>query len=57
MVFLKGTQGCRENKIFNYFDVYVLLIRISTIRLLIALVVVKNMIIHQMNVKTVFLNG
>ncbi|GJZ20769.1 zinc finger, CCHC-type containing protein [Tanacetum coccineum] len=31
--------------------------RISTIRLLIALALIHNLIIHQMNVKTTFLNG
>ncbi|GJY36492.1 zinc finger, CCHC-type containing protein [Tanacetum coccineum] len=41
----------------DYFDTYALVARIGTIRLLIALVSIHNLIIHQMDVKTTFLNG
>nr|GEW03501.1 zinc finger, CCHC-type [Tanacetum cinerariifolium] len=40
-----------------YFDTYALVARISTIRLLIAMTSIHNLIIHQMDVKTTFLNG
>ncbi|GKA10143.1 zinc finger, CCHC-type containing protein [Tanacetum coccineum] len=40
----------------DYFDTYALVTRISTIRLLIAMALIHNMIIHQMDVKTTFLN-
>nr|GEY44316.1 zinc finger, CCHC-type [Tanacetum cinerariifolium] len=40
----------------DYFDTYAPVARISTIRLLIALTSIHNLIIHQMDVKTAFLN-
>ncbi|GJZ01531.1 zinc finger, CCHC-type containing protein, partial [Tanacetum coccineum] len=40
-----------------YFDTYALIARISTTRLLIALASIHNLVIHQMDVKTEFLNG
>nr|GEU77443.1 zinc finger, CCHC-type [Tanacetum cinerariifolium] len=41
----------------DYFDTYAPVARISTIRLLIALASIHSLIIHQMDVKTNFLNG
>ncbi|GKB07820.1 zinc finger, CCHC-type containing protein [Tanacetum coccineum] len=41
----------------DYFDTYALVARISAIRLLIAMTSIHNLIIHQMDVKTTFLNG
>nr|GEZ26954.1 zinc finger, CCHC-type [Tanacetum cinerariifolium] len=41
----------------DYFDTYAPVARISTIRLLIAMTSIYNMIIHQMGAKTAFLNG
>ncbi|GKD99306.1 zinc finger, CCHC-type containing protein, partial [Tanacetum coccineum] len=41
----------------DYFDTYAQVARISTIRLLVAMTSVHNIIIHQMDVKTAFLNG
>ncbi|GKC46663.1 zinc finger, CCHC-type containing protein [Tanacetum coccineum] len=41
----------------NYFDTYAPMVRISTIRLLIDMASIHNLIIHQMDVKTAFLNG
>ncbi|GJS40804.1 zinc finger, CCHC-type containing protein [Tanacetum coccineum] len=41
----------------DYFDNYAPVARISTIRLLIAMASIHNMIIHQMDVKIAFLNG
>nr|GEV30469.1 zinc finger, CCHC-type [Tanacetum cinerariifolium] len=40
----------------NYFDTYASMPKISTIRLLIAMASTHNLIIHQMDVKTAFLN-
>nr|GEU87005.1 zinc finger, CCHC-type [Tanacetum cinerariifolium] len=40
----------------DYFDTYAPMARISTIRLLIAMASIHNLIIHQMNVKIAFLN-
>ncbi|GJR11782.1 zinc finger, CCHC-type containing protein [Tanacetum coccineum] len=41
----------------DYFDTYAPVARISTIRLLIAMASIHNLIIHQMDVKIAFLNG
>ena len=50
-------QGFRQKSGIDYFDTYAPVARISTIRLLIALASIHNLIIHQMDVKTAFLNG
>ncbi|GJW54722.1 zinc finger, CCHC-type containing protein [Tanacetum coccineum] len=50
-------QGFRQKPGIDYFDTYALVARISTIRLLIAMAFIHNQIIHQMDVKTTFLNG
>ncbi|GJW48338.1 zinc finger, CCHC-type containing protein [Tanacetum coccineum] len=50
-------QGFRQKSGIDYFDTYAPVARISTIRLLIAMASIHNMIIHQMDVKTTFLNG
>ncbi|GJU80909.1 zinc finger, CCHC-type containing protein [Tanacetum coccineum] len=41
----------------DYFDTYALVARIYTIRLLIAMALIHNLIIHHMDVKSAFLNG
>ncbi|GJY96947.1 zinc finger, CCHC-type containing protein [Tanacetum coccineum] len=45
-------QGFRQKSKINYFDTYAPVARISTIRLLIAMASIHNLIIHQMDVKT-----
>nr|GEY45071.1 zinc finger, CCHC-type [Tanacetum cinerariifolium] len=50
-------QGFKQKSGINYFDTYALVARISTIRLLIAMASIHNLIIHQIDVKTAFLNG
>nr|GEX86337.1 zinc finger, CCHC-type [Tanacetum cinerariifolium] len=50
-------QGFRQKSGIDYFDTYAPVARISTIRLLIAMASIHNLIIHQMDVKTAFLNG
>ncbi|GKE87945.1 zinc finger, CCHC-type containing protein, partial [Tanacetum coccineum] len=50
-------QGFRQKEGIDYFDTYGPVAQISTIRLLIALAVTYNLVIHQMDVKTSFLNG
>ncbi|GJZ39715.1 zinc finger, CCHC-type containing protein [Tanacetum coccineum] len=50
-------QGFRQKSGIDYFDTYAPVARISTIRLLIALASIHNLIIHQMDVKTTFLNS
>nr|GEX06971.1 hypothetical protein [Tanacetum cinerariifolium] len=50
-------QGFKQKSKIDYFDTYALVARISTIRLLIAMASIHNLIIHQMDVKITFLNG
>ncbi|GKD95653.1 zinc finger, CCHC-type containing protein [Tanacetum coccineum] len=50
-------QGFRQKSGIDYFDTYALVARINTIRLLIVMASIHNLIIHQMGVKTAFLNG
>jgi hypothetical protein len=50
-------KGFRQSKGINYFDTYALVVRISSIRTLISLASINNLEIHQMDVKTAFLNG
>ncbi|GJS40803.1 zinc finger, CCHC-type containing protein [Tanacetum coccineum] len=47
----------KEKSGIDYFDNYAPVARISTIRLLIAMASIHNLIIHQMDVKIAFLNG
>nr|GEV09593.1 hypothetical protein [Tanacetum cinerariifolium] len=49
--------GFKQKLGINYFDTYALVACISTIRLLIAMTLIYNLIIHQMDMKTTFLNG
>ncbi|GJW54778.1 zinc finger, CCHC-type containing protein [Tanacetum coccineum] len=50
-------QDFKQKSGIDYFDTYAPVARISTIRLLIAMASIHNLIIHQMDVKTAFLNG
>nr|GEV86062.1 zinc finger, CCHC-type [Tanacetum cinerariifolium] len=50
-------QGFRQKEGIDYFDTYAPVVRITTIRLLLALASIHNLVIHQMDVKTAFLNG
>ena len=46
-----------QRKDVDYFDTFVPMTRITSIRVLIALASIHNLVIHQMDVKTTFLNG
>nr|GFB34246.1 zinc finger, CCHC-type [Tanacetum cinerariifolium] len=50
-------QGFRQKERIDFFDTYALVARISTIRLLLALAAIHDLVIQQMDVKTAFLNG
>ncbi|CAM8885469.1 unnamed protein product [Rhodiola kirilowii] len=50
-------QSFRQKFGMDYFDTYAPVARISTIRLLISLAFIHKLLVHQMDVKTAFLNG
>ncbi|GJS48339.1 zinc finger, CCHC-type containing protein [Tanacetum coccineum] len=50
-------QGFKQKEGIDYFDAYAPVACITTIILLLALAAVHNLVIHQMDVKTTFLNG
>ena len=50
-------KGYKQKEGLDYFDTYSPVTRISSIRMLIAIVAIHNLEIHQMDVKTAFLNG
>nr|GEV52122.1 zinc finger, CCHC-type [Tanacetum cinerariifolium] len=50
-------QGFKQKSRIDFFDTYTPVACISTMRLLIPMALIYNMIIHQMDVKTTFLNG
>ena len=50
-------KGFRQKEGVDYFDTYAPVARITSIRLLFALASIHNLCIHQMDVKTDFLNG
>ena len=50
-------KGFRQKEGLDYFDTYSPVTRITSIRLLIALAAMYDLQIHQMDVKTAFLNG
>ena len=45
-----------QQKGIDFFDTYSPIVRISSIRILLPLALIHNMFIHQMDVKTAFLN-
>nr|GEV55118.1 zinc finger, CCHC-type [Tanacetum cinerariifolium] len=50
-------QGFRQKEWIDYFDTFAPVARITTIKLMLALAAIQNLVIHQMDVKTAFLNG
>nr|GEW55719.1 hypothetical protein [Tanacetum cinerariifolium] len=50
-------QGFRQKEGIDFFDTYALVALITAIILLLALSAIHNLVIHQMDVKTTFLNG
>ena len=50
-------KGYNQKEGLDYFDTYSLVTRISSICMLIAIAAIHNLEIHQMDVKTAFLNG
>ena len=50
-------KGFKKRKDVDYFDTFALVTRITSIRVLITLASIHNLVIHQMDVKNAFLNG
>lgn len=50
-------KGFTQKEGIDFFDTYAPVCRIITIRVLIAIAAIQKMVVHQMDVKTAFLNG
>jgi len=50
-------RGFNQEYGIDYFDTYAPVARIATIRVPIALAAIQKLVIHQIDVKTAFLNG
>ena len=50
-------KGFRQRKGIDYFDTYAPVARIISIRVLVALESIYKLMVHQMDVKIIFLNG
>ena len=50
-------KGFKQKEDIDFFDTFSPVTKITSIRLLIAIVAIYNLIIHQMDVKIAFLNG
>ena len=50
-------KGFRQREGIDYFDTYAPVARITSIPVLIALASIYKLVVHQMDVKTAFLNG
>ena len=50
-------KGFKQQEGYDFFDTYSPVTRITSIRVLLAIAALHNLEIHQMDVKTAFLNG
>ena len=50
-------KGYKQQKGLDYFDTYSPVTRITSIRMMFAIAAMRNLTVHQMDVKTAFLNG
>ncbi|PWA98998.1 hypothetical protein CTI12_AA013410 [Artemisia annua] len=50
-------KGFRQREGLDYFDTYLPVTRITSIRMILAIAALRNLEVHQMDVKTAFLNG
>ena len=50
-------KGYRQTEGLDYFDTYSPVTRINSIRMVLAITALKDLEVHQMDVKTAFLNG
>ena len=49
-------KGYKQTEDLDYFDIYSPVTRINSIRMVLAIAALRNLEVHQMDVKTVFLN-
>ena len=50
-------KGYKQIEGIDYFDTYSLVMRINSIRMVLAFATLRNLEVHQMNVKIAFLDG
>ena len=50
-------KGFKQKEDIDFFDTFSPVTKVTSIRLLIAIAAIHNLMIHQMDVKTAFLNG
>ena len=50
-------KGYKQTKGLDYFDTYSSMMRINSIRMVLAISALRNLEVHQMNVKIAFING
>ena len=50
-------KGYKQTECLDYFDTYSPITRINSIRMVLAIAALRNLEVHQMDVKTAFLNG
>ena len=50
-------KGYKQTESLLYFDTYSPMLRINPIRMVLAIAALRNLEVHQMEVKTTFLNG
>ena len=50
-------KGYKQGEGFDYFDTYSPVTRITSIRMILVIAVLWNLEVHQMDIKTSFLNG
>ena len=50
-------KGYKQTEGLNYFDTYSPLTRINSIRMVMGIAALRNLEVHQMDVKIAFLNG
>ena len=53
----KARLGYKQKEGLDYFDTYSPVTRITSIRMILAIAALRNLEVHQMDVKTAFLNG
>ena len=54
---LTPIKGYKQTEGLDYFNTYSHVTRINSIRMVLAIVVLRNLEVHQMDMKTTFLNG